>query len=42
LNLYKYVAHPPRSRRLFEITETLEKAIAADAMIGESSQPVQG
>jgi len=31
-----------RSRKLFATTETLERLIAALAMIGESSQPVNG
>ena len=39
-------AHPAtfilRSRKLFITTDTLENAIAAEAMMGESSHPVQG
>jgi hypothetical protein len=31
-----------RSRRLFVTTDTLDRAIAAEAMIGDNSQPVQG
>jgi hypothetical protein len=31
-----------RSRKLFITTDTLENAIAAEAMMGESSQPVKG
>ncbi len=30
------------SRRLFVTTDTLENAMAAEATIGDSSQPVQG
>ena len=31
-----------RRRKLFITTDTLENTIAAEAMIGESNQPVQG
>ena len=39
---YHAAARNLLSRKLLVTTDTLESAIAAEAMIGESNQPVQG
>jgi hypothetical protein len=42
LHRFKLNAHARRSRKLFATTDTLDNAIAADAIIGDSIQPVHG